>query len=384
MFERLVSCDLETGSPREASPGAGNHLPVGRAGSHSPQDDISRDNVAEMELGITTFAETQPDPETGEVIGYGDRLREVLEEAELAEAVGLDVYGIGEHHRPDFASSSPAVVLAAIAGRTKSIKLIPAVIILSSADPVRTYQDFATLDLVSSGRAELLVGRGSFVESFPLFGYSLSDYDELFAEKLDLLLQIHEQEKVTWSGRFRTPLRDQGIYPRHEHLPISVAVGGTPASVVRAAQRGLSVTLAIIGGDPDRFSFFSNLYRRSLAESGHDPAEVPLALHAHGYIADSDAQAAEEFYPSYAVAMSRIGRERGWGPMTPAQYDMMRGPGGSLLVGDVDTVAAKINHMKQVLGLDRFMLHISVGTLPHNQVLRSIELLGTKVAPLVR
>jgi probable LLM family oxidoreductase len=308
----------------------------------------------------------------------------VLEEVEVAEAVGLEVYGIGEHHRPDFASSSPAVVLAAAAGRTEKIRLLPAVIILSSADPVRTYQDFATLDLVSSGRAELLVGRGSFIESFPLFGYSLSDYDDLFAEKLDLLLQIHENERVTWSGRFRSPLEDQGVYPRHEQLPISVAVGGTPASIVRAAERGLSVTLAIIGGDPDRFAPLAQLYRRTLVHSGYQPEQIPLSLHAHGYVADSDDQAADEYYPSYAVAMTRLGRERGWGPMTRIQYDAMRGPGGSLLVGDPETVAAKVIRMTEVLGLDRFMLHISVGTLPHEQVLRAIELFGTKVAPIVR
>ena len=337
-----------------------------------------------MELGITTFAETQPDPDTGITISHGDRLRQVLEEIELAEKVGLDVYGIGEHHRPDFAASSPAMVLAAAAGRTSKIRLIPAVIILSSADPVRTYQDFATLDLVSNGRAELLVGRGSFIESFPLFGYSLDDYNELFAEKLDLLLQIHENERVTWSGKFRPPLHDQPIYPRHEQLPISVAVGGTPESIVRAARRGLSVTQAIIGGSPERFAVFSELHRRTLIESGFDPASAPLALHAHGYISESNEQAADEFYPSYAIAMSQIGGERGWGPMTRPQYDMMRGPGGSLVMGDVETVAAKIIHMREVLGIDRFMLHISVGTLPHDRVLRSIELLGTEVAPLVR
>lgn len=252
-----------------------------------------------MELGITTFAETHPDPETGNTISHGDRLRQVLEEIELAEQVGLDVYGIGEHHRPDFAASSPAIVLAAAAGRTSRIRLIPAVIILSSADPVRTYQDFATLDLLSSGRAELLVGRGSFIESFPLFGYSLADYDELFAEKLDLLLQIHENERVTWSGRFRPPIDDQPVYPRHEQLPISVAVGGTPASVIRAAQRGLPITLAIIGGSPDRFAVLTDLHRRTLVASGFDPADAPPALHAHGYIADGSEQAAEEFYPSY-------------------------------------------------------------------------------------
>jgi probable LLM family oxidoreductase len=337
-----------------------------------------------MELGITTFAETHPDPETGQTISHGDRLRQVLEEIELAEQVGLDVYGIGEHHRPDFAASSPAIVLAAAAGRTSKIRLIPAVIILSSADPVRTYQDFATLDLVSSGRAELLVGRGSFIESFPLFGYSLSDYDELFAEKLDLLLQIHENERVTWSGKFRPPIQDQPVYPRHEQLPISVAVGGTPASVIRAAQRGLSVTLAIIGGSPDRFAVFADLHRRTLVASGFDPADAPLALHAHGYIADSIEQAAGEFYPSYATAMSQLGSERGWGPMTRQQYDMMRAPGGPLVLGDVETVARKIVHLRDVLGIDRFMLHISVGTLPHHKVLRSIELLGTEVAPLIR
>ena len=337
-----------------------------------------------MELGITTFAETHPDPETGSTISHGDRLRQVLEEVEVAEAVGLDVYGIGEHHRSDFAASSPAVVLAAAAGRTSKIRLLPAVIILSSADPVRTYQDFSTLDLVSNGRAELLVGRGSFIESFPLFGYSHSDYDELFAEKLDLLLQIHQKESVTWSGKFRPPLEDQTVYPRHEQLPISVAVGGTPASIVRAAQRGLPVTLAIIGGDPDRFAVFADLHRRSLRESGFDPVDVPLSLHAHGYIADTDEQAAEEFYPSYAIAMSQIGRERGWGPMTRSQYDMMRGPKGSLVLGNPETVARKILHLREVLGINRFMLHISVGTLPHDHVLRAIRMLGTEVAPLVR
>ncbi len=337
-----------------------------------------------MELGITTFAETHPDPETGNTISHGDRLRQVLEEIELAEQVGLDVYGIGEHHRRDFAASSPAIVLAAAAGRTSRIRLIPAVIILSSADPVRTYQDFATLDLLSSGRAELLVGRGSFIESFPLFGYSLADYDELFAEKLDLLLQIHENERVTWSGRFRPPIDDQPVYPRHEQLPISVAVGGTPASVIRAAQRGLPITLAIIGGSPDRFAVLTDLHRRTLVASGFDPADAPPALHAHGYIADGSEQAAEEFYPSYAIAMSQLGSERGWGPMTRQQYDMMRGPGGSLVLGDVETVARKILHLRDMLGIDRFMLHISVGTLPHDKVLRSIELLGTRVAPLIR
>lgn len=338
-----------------------------------------------MELGITTFAETYPDPLTGAKISHGERLRQVLDEIVLAEEVGLEVYGVGEHHRPDFAASSPAVVLAAAAGRTSRIRLSPAVIILSSADPVRTFQDFATLDQVSSGRAELLVGRGSFIESFPLFGYSLADYDELFSEKLDLLLTIRDNERVTWSGKHRSALEDQAIYPRplQDPLPVWVGVGGTPESIVRAATRGLPVALAIIGGSPDRFSFFADLHRRTLVESGYDPAKVPLAVHAHGYIGDDPDRAADEYYPSYAVAMSTIGRERGWGPMTRQQFDMMRAPEGSLVLGEVEAVAAKIIRMREILGIERFMLHISVGTLPHDKVMRAIELFGTKVAPIV-
>lgn len=339
-----------------------------------------------MELGITTFAETYPDPKTGEMIGHGQRLRQVLEEIVFAEQVGLEVYGVGEHHRPDFASSSPAVVLAAAAGMTSRIRLTPAVVILSSDDPVRVFQDYATLDLVSNGRAELLVGRGSFIESFPLFGYSLSDYDELFSEKLDLLLAIRDRERLTWSGKFRPPLQDQAIYPRPQQdpFPVWVGVGGSPESIVRAATRGLPVALAIIGGNPDRFAFFADLHRKTLIESGHDPASAPLAVHAHGYVADSDEQAADEYYNAYAVAMTQLGRERGWGAMTRPQFEMMRSPEGSLVLGDVETVAAKIIRMREVLGIDRFMLHISVGTLPHEQVLHAIELLGTKVAPLVQ
>jgi probable LLM family oxidoreductase len=338
-----------------------------------------------MELGITSFAETMPDPETGETISHGERLRQVLDEIVLAEEVGLDVYGLGEHHRPDFASSAPAVVLAAAAGRTSRIRLFPAVSILSTDDPVRVYQQFVTLDLVSSGRAELLVGRGSFIESFPLFGYSLSDYDEIFAEKLDLLLQIRDNERITWTGRFRPPINDQAIFPRPERtLPIRVAVGGTPQSIVRAATRGLPVALAIIGGSPERFSVLADLHRRTLVESGYDPVDAPLSVHAHGYVAESTEQASEEYYESYALAMSRIGRERGWGAMTRAQYELMRQPEGSLVLGDPETVAAKILRWKEILGVNRFELHISVGTLPHDQVLRSIELLGKEVAPLVQ
>jgi probable LLM family oxidoreductase len=338
-----------------------------------------------MELGITSFAETIASFGNDDVVSHGERLRQILEEIVAAESAGLDVYGLGEHHRPDFASSAPAVVLAAAAGRTSRIRLFPAVSILSTDDPVRVFQQYATLDLVSSGRAELLVGRGSFIESFPLFGYSLEDYDGLFAEKLDLLLQIRENEgELEWSGRFRPPIRGQGVYPRPERrLPIRVAVGGTPQSIIRAATRGLPVALAIIGGSPDRFRMFADLHRQTLMDSGYDPAEVPLSVHAHGYIADSNEQAAEEYYASYAAAMSRLGRERGWGPMTKDQFDSMRSPEGSLVIGDVETVADKILRFEEILGINRFELHISVGTVPHNRVLRSIELLGTKVAPIV-
>lgn len=339
-----------------------------------------------MELGITTFAETTPDPATGEVRSHGERLRQVVAEAELCEAVGLDVFGVGEHHRPDFASSVPAVVLAAIAARTERIRLAPAVVILSSDDPVRVFQQFATLDLLSAGRAELLVGRGSFIESFPLFGYDLADYDELFAEKLDLLIAIRDNERVTWSGKFRPPLTDQAIYPRPQQdpLPIWVGVGGSPESMVRAGLRGLPVALAIIGGIPDRFSVLGDIHRRALSEAGFDPATVPLAVHAHGYVAASSEQAAEEFYPPYAGVMTQLGRERGWSPMTRIQFEGMRGPAGSLVIGDPETVAEKIVRWAKVLGIVRFMLHISVGTMPHDLVLNSIELFGKEVAPRVR
>ncbi|MGV8967627.1 MAG: LLM class flavin-dependent oxidoreductase [Cellulomonas sp.] len=339
-----------------------------------------------MELGITTFAEVYPDPVTGKVTTPGERLREVIEEVELADRVGLDVYGVGEHHRSDFAASAPAIVLAAAAGRTTRIRLTSAVTVLSSADPVRVFQDFATLDLLSQGRAEILAGRGSFIESFPLFGYSLEDYDTLFAEKLDLLLAIRDHERVTWSGRHRSALQDQAVYPRPEPgpMPVWVGVGGNPESVVRAASRGLPMALAIIGGQPDQFAPFADLHRRVVLESGYDPASAPIAVHAHGYVAESTDRAAAEFYPSYAAAMSLLGRERGWGPMTRPAFDAARSAAGALVVGDPSEVAAKILRMRTRLGIDRFLLHISVGTLPHEQVLRSIELLGTQVAPLVR
>lgn len=338
-----------------------------------------------MELGITTFAETTPDPVTGEVPDSGQRLREVVEEVEVAEQVGLAVYGIGEHHRADFAASSPAVVLAAAAARTSRIHLTSAVTVLSSDDPVRVFQDFATLDLLSQGRAEIIAGRGSFTESFPLFGYDLADYDELFTEKLELLLAIRDHERVTWSGRHRAPLTDQAVYPRphQDKLPIWVGVGGNPESVVRAGLLGLPMALAIIGGQPDRFAPLADLHRRALAQIGRTAADAPTAVHAHGFVADDVEAATGVFYPPYAATMSQLGRERGWGPMSRPQFDAATSPDGALVFGGPEEVAAKIVRLRRVLGIDRFMLHVSVGTMPHADVLRSIELLGTKVAPLV-
>lgn len=339
-----------------------------------------------FELGLTSFAETHRNPNTGESISHGERLRNVIAEVELAEAVGLDVYGLGEHHRVDMAASAVAVTLGAAAARTERIRLSSAVIVLSSADPVRTYQDFATLDLISSGRAELLVGRGSFTESFPLFGYELADYNELFVEKLELLLAIRASERVTWEGKFRPPLVDQAIYPRAHQLPLPVwiGVGGTPASMVRAGHLGLPVALAIIGGEPARFRSLVDLYHRSLAEAGHDPADFGLAVHALGHIADDAGQAVETIYAGFTETMNKIGRERGWPPLTREQFDWMAGPDGSLMAGDPERVAHKIRLWRDILGIERFMLHTTAGTVPHQETMRSIELLGTEVSQIVR
>jgi probable LLM family oxidoreductase len=339
-----------------------------------------------MEIGVYTFAELTPDPRAGGRVDPARRVRDLIEEIELADQVGLDVFGIGEHHRPDFAVSSPAVVLAAGAERTERIRLTSAVTVLSSDDPVRVFQDFATLDLLSGGRAEIMVGRGSFIESFPLFGYDLDDYDELFAEKLELLLKLRERERVTWSGRHRAPLSDAGVYPRpvQEPLPIWVAVGGNPQSVVRAGTLGLPLALAIIGGAPERFAPIVELYRDAARQSGHDPAALPVSINSHTYLADSSQRAGDEFFPAYAGMMNRIGRERGWARMTREQFDAQRGLRGSLVVGSPQEVVEKILFQHEVFGHQRFLGQISVGTLPHDRVMRAIELLGTVVAPAVR
>jgi len=339
-----------------------------------------------MELGVYTFAETTPDPATGKIVAPARRLRDLIEEIELADQVGLEVFGVGEHHRPDFAVSAPAVVLAAAAERTKKIRLTSAVTVLSSDDPVRVFQDFATLDLLSGGRAEIMAGRGSFIESFPLFGYDLDDYDDLFAEKLELLLRIIDEERISWSGEHRASLQNLGVYPRplQDPLPVWIAVGGTPQSVVRAATLGLPMALAIIGGAPERFAPFISLYRDTAVKAGHDLSKMAIGINSHAYIAEDSRKAADEFFPSYAYVMTKIGRERGWPPTTRDQFEMLRSPRGALLVGDPDEVIEKILFQHKIFGHQRFLAQMSVGTMPHRQVMRSIELFGTKVAPVVR
>ena len=338
-----------------------------------------------FELGLSTFVETTPDPLSGEHRRHAQRLREVVEEAVLAEEVGLDVYGVGEHHRADYACSAPAVVLAAIAAGTKRLRLTSAVTVLSSDDPVRVFQAFSTLDGLSDGRAEIMVGRGSFIESFPLFGQSLEDYDELFSEKLDLLLQLCRSEVVNWKGKHRTPIRDLGVYPRpvQTPLPVWVGSGGNQASVVRAGKLGLPLALAIIGGRPEAFAPLVQLYRLAGKEAGHPREQLRVAVHSHGYVAESDQQAAQEFFPSTQRAMNIIGRERGWPPYNKSAFDAARSPQGALFCGSPATVAAKIDRLRNALEVDRFLLHCPVGTMEPELVKNSIELLGRKVKGLL-
>jgi probable LLM family oxidoreductase len=334
-----------------------------------------------MELGIHSF---------GEVADYtpqiaAQRMHDLLEEATLADQLGLEVFGVGEHHRPDFAVSAPAVVLAAVAARTRTIRLTSTVSVLSSDDPVRVFQEFATLDLISGGRAEIMAGRGSFIESFPLFGYNLADYDSLFTTKLELLLKLRESERVTWAGKHRAALSDLGVYPRplQSPLPVWVAVGGTPQSVVRAARLGLPMALAIIGGAPAQFAPLVTLYRETAGRAGHDPAP-PVSVNSHGYVAETSQRARDEFFPPYATMMNRIGRERGWPGITREQFDALCSPQGALLVGSPAEVAEKILYQHGLFGHSRFLCQISVGPLPHSNVLRAIELFGAEVAPAVR
>ena len=339
-----------------------------------------------MEIGLYTFADVARHPTSGTLISPEQRLRDLMEEIELADQVGLDVFGVGEHHRPDYAISSPAVVLAAAAMKTKNIRLTSAVTVLSSDDPVRVFQDFATLDLLSGGRAEIMAGRGSFIESFPLFGYDLDDYDELFSEKLDLLLHLRESERITWSGAHRAPINDLGVYPRpvQEMLPVWIAVGGTPQSVTRAGTLGLPLALAIIGGQPARFAPLIDLYRESGCRAGHDPSTLTVSINSHAYVADSSQRAADEFFPPYAEVMSRIGKERGWPPTTRGQFEAMRSSSGALLVGSPQEVIDKMLYEHELFHYDRFLAQMALGAMPHDRIMHAIELLGTVVAPAVR
>jgi probable LLM family oxidoreductase len=333
-----------------------------------------------MELGLATFADLAGG------ISPEQRMRDLLEEAELADQLGLDVFAIGEHHRQDFLVSSPAVVLAAIASRTERIRLSSAVTVLSSDDPVRVFQDFAEVDLISGGRAEIMAGRGSFIESFPLFGYDLDDYDELFAEKLELLLRVREQTRVTWSGRHRAALDDAGVWPRpaQERLPVWVAVGGSPQSVARAGTLGLPLTIAIIGGEPARFVPLVDLYRRAAQREGHDSSETRLAINTHAFVASSSAEADSAFAAPYLAMMNRIGRERGWPPSGKSEYEALRAPHGALAAGSSEQVAEKILYEHELFSHDRYIAQMSVGAVKHRDVLRSMELYGTEVAPMVR
>src|ERR1700734_2091538 len=314
-------------------------------------------------------------------------MQHLLQEIELADKVGLDVFGIGEHHRPEFLDSAPPVILGAAAALTKRIRLTSAVTVLSAADPVRVFQQFATLDLISQGRAEIVAGRGSFIESFPLFGLDLNDYDSLFAEKLELLLKIREKTEVYWSGKHRAPLTGQGVYPRplQDPLPIWMGVGGPPASFGRAGTLGLPLMVAIIGGEPHRFRPLIDLYREAGKRAGHPAEQLKVGLHSIGFLGDTTQQAADDFFPGYAHTFTEIGKERGWSPTTRGHFDAQRGRTGALLIGDAETVAEKILYDNEVLGgISRITFQMGVSTLPHQKMMRAIEILGTKVAPIVR
>ncbi len=337
-----------------------------------------------MQLGIDSFIANRPDPRTGEETSPQQRMADLIEEIVLADAVGLDSFGLGEHHRPEFLDAAPAVILAAAASRTKRIRLASAVTVLSAADPVRVFQEFSTIDLISNGRAEIVAGRGSFTESFPLFGYKLQDYDAVFAEKLDLLLKLREENPITWSGRFRPALTGQGVYPRpvQQKLPIWLGVGGTPQSFARAGVLGLPLMIAIIGGEPYRFRQLVDLYRDAGRQAGHDPSSLKVGVHALGHVAETDAQAADDFFPGYAREFTAIGKERGWPPVTRRQFDALLTPRGALMVGSAETVTKKLLQMSEDLGgLSRISMQTSVAGLNHTQMMKSIRLLGEAVAP---
>jgi probable LLM family oxidoreductase len=339
-----------------------------------------------MELGIGMFGDLAVDAKTGKPADARIKLQEILEEIKLADEVGLDVFGLGEHHRPDYAVSSPEIVLAAAAAITKNIKLTSTVTVLSSAEPVKVYQDFSTIDLISNGRAEIGVGRGSFIESFPLFGYDLKDYNQLFEEKLDLLLKINNNEVVNWKGKLRAPVINQTVYPRATNngkLPVWIAVGGTPESVIRAGKSGLPLIIAIIGGMPAQFQPLVQLYKEEYVAAGHDLTRMQLGIHSHAFVSD-DVKVVDGYFNNYAAQMNRIGRDRGWPPYSKAQYEGGRSKEGALFIGDANEVADKILYMHELFGITRFVAHMDVGAPDHKLMMKSIELFGSKVAPVVR
>jgi probable LLM family oxidoreductase len=339
-----------------------------------------------MELGLITFADMEPETLPGRAINAHQRIKDLMEEIKLADELGLDVFGVGEHHRPDYAVSSPAIILAAAAMITKNIRLASAVTVLSSDDPVRVFQNFSEVDLLSNGRAEIFAGRGSFIESFPLFGYDLQDYDELFTEKLDLLLKLNQSEKITWKGKHRASIDNRGVYPRpyQPKLPVWLAAGGTPASAVRAATLGLPLMLAIIGGLPEQFVQFVNLYKETAKKAGQDISELQFGINNHVYVGEDSQKAGDEFFPYYATMMNRVGRDRGWPPLSRQQFDYSRSPKGALMVGSVQQVIDKILYEHELFGNTRFLAQASVGNVPHKMTMKSVELFGDKVAPVIR
>ena len=337
-----------------------------------------------MELGIYSFAENTMFAGSGETRSPGQRMRDLLEELELADQAGLDVFGIGEHHRSEYLASSPAVILSAAAGKTKNIRLTSAVTVLGSEDPIRVFQQFSTLDLISGGRAEIMAGRGSFIESFPLFGQDLENYDEIFSEKLQLLMKLQESERITWSGKHRPSVNDRAVYPRPQQnpLPLWVAVGGSPESAVRTGKLGLPMAIAIIGGQPAQFAPFAQLHQKAAVEAGH--VAPPVSINSHGFVSDDSRQAKDDAFPAFKLTMDRIGRERGWPPMSREQFDASCTLYGANIVGSPSEVTEKILHQYELFGHQRFLMQMTVGSMPHKKVLRAIELFGSVVAPAVK
>ncbi|MGB6092323.1 MAG: LLM class flavin-dependent oxidoreductase [Moheibacter sp.] len=338
-----------------------------------------------MEFGIGMFGDLHYDLQTQKYQSTSERLQEIIEEVKLADELGIDVFQMGEHHRPDYAVPAPEIVLAALSTVTKNIKLASGVTVLSSADPVKVYQDFSVIDLMSNQRAEITAGRGSFIESFPLFGYDLENYNELFEEKLDLLIQLNKNEVMNWKGEFRAPLIDQTVYPRPEReLPIWIAVGGTPNSVVRAAKYGLPIVFAIIGGRWRQFGQLIDFYKQQYEQFGHDPVKMEIGIHSHTYIGDSQESVISEYFPYYKAQMDRVGRDRGWSPFTQLQFEGGMSPEGALVMGDVNQAAEKIIEMAETFGLTRFVAHLDVGIPGHNELMKVIELYATSVIPQVK